>query len=140
MNVDGQNYEVAYWPGDSHSGMFGGNSNWRGPIWLATNFLLIESLQRFHQYYGDDLQVECPSGSGEFMPLNKVAEEIQHRIIHIFGKDMDGRRATNGGNTKLDRDPHFKDYVFFHEFFHGNDGSGLGASHQTGWSVYLTFE
>lgn len=71
------------------------------------------------------------------MPLNKVAEEIQHRIIHIFGKDMDGRRATNGGNTKLDRDPHFKDYVFFHEFFHGNDGSGLGASHQTGWSVYL---
>jgi len=139
MKVNEQNYEVAYWPGDSRSGMFGGNSNWRGPIWLATNFLLIESLQRFHQYYGDDLQVECPTGSGDTMPLNKVAEEIQHRIIHIFGKDMDGRRATNGGNTKLDRDPHFRDYVFFHEFFHGNDGSGLGASHQTGWTGLVAY-
>lgn len=100
---------------------------------MATNFLLIESLQRFSQYYGNDLEVECPTNSGDYMPLNKVAEEIQHRIIHIFGKDMDGRRATNGGNPILDRDPHFKDYVWFHEFFHGNDGRGLGASHQTGW-------
>lgn len=86
-----------------------------GPIWLATNFLLIESLQRFHQYYGADLQVECPTGSGDYMDLGKVAEEIQHRVIHIFGRDMEGRRATNGGNTKLDRDPHFRDYVWFHE-------------------------
>jgi hypothetical protein len=135
MNVNGQEFGVGYWPGDSRSGMFGGNSNWRGPIWvrsfssleltcdanfhipsqLATNFLLIESLQRFHQYYGDELQVECPTGSGEYMNLLKVAEEIQHRIIHIFGRDEEGRRATNGGSTKLDRDPHFRDLVLFHE-------------------------
>jgi hypothetical protein len=102
--------------------------------------LLVESLQRFSQYYGNELEVECPTNSGDFMPLNKVAEEIQHRIIHIFAKDMDGRRATNGGSTKLDRDPHFRDYVWFYEFFHGNDGTGLGASHQTGWYVqYLGF-
>ncbi|KAF8585999.1 hypothetical protein K439DRAFT_1342009 [Ramaria rubella] len=141
MSVNGQNYEVGYWPGDSHSGMFGGNSNWFAVVshLLAVNFLLIESLQRFHQYYGEDLQVECPTGSGEYMDLSKVAEEIQHRLIHIFGRDPEGRRATNGGNPKLDRDPHFRDYVFFHEFFHGNDGRGLGASHQTGWTGLVAF-
>lgn len=139
MTVHGQRYEVAYWPGDSKSGMFGGNSNWRGPIWLATNFLLIESLQRFSQYYGNDLEVECPSGSGDYMPLNKVAEEIQHRIIHIFARDVDGRRATNGGSSLLDRDPYFRDYVWFYEFFHGNSGCGLGASHQTGWTGLVAY-
>ncbi|KAJ7703229.1 Six-hairpin glycosidase-like protein [Mycena rosella] len=139
MDVNGQRYEVGYWPGDSRSGMFGGNSNWRGPIWLATNFLLIESLQRFYQYYGDDLQVECPTGSGDYMNLVAVAEEIQHRIIHIFGRDMEGRRATNGGNPKLDHDPHFRDYVWFYEFFHADDGRGLGASHQTGWSGLVAY-
>ena len=116
---------------------------------LATNFLLIESLQRFYQYYGDNLQVECPTGSGEYMNLAGVAEEIQHRIIHIFGRDVEGKRATNGGNPKLDYDPYFRDYVWFYEvgsvlccilhahsitqFFHGDTGHGLGASHQTGW-------
>ncbi|KAL0072654.1 hypothetical protein AAF712_000417 [Marasmius tenuissimus] len=139
MDVHGQRYEVAYWPGDSLSGMFGGNSNWRGPIWLAVNFLLIESLQRFYQYYGDDLQVECPTGSGDYMNLVQVAEEIQHRIIHIFGRDENGRRATNGGNAKLDHDPHFRDYVWFYEFFHADDGRGLGASHQTGWSGLVSY-
>ncbi|KAF7376117.1 hypothetical protein MSAN_00026600 [Mycena sanguinolenta] len=139
MDVNGQRYEVGYWPGDSRSGMFGGNSNWRGPIWLATNFLLIESLQRFYQYYGDDLQVECPTGSGDYMNLAAVAEEVQHRIIHIFGRDMEGRRATNGGNPKLDQDPHFRDYVWFYEFFHADDGRGLGASHQTGWSGLVAY-
>ncbi|KAJ7647363.1 glycoside hydrolase family 63 protein [Roridomyces roridus] len=139
MDVNGQRYEVPYWPGDSRSGMFGGNSNWRGPIWLATNFLLIESLQRFYQYYGDDLQVECPTGSGDYMNLVGVAEEIQHRIIHIFGRDIEGRRATNGGNPKLDHDPHFRDYVWFYEFFHADDGRGLGASHQTGWSGLVAY-
>ncbi|SJK97239.1 related to glucosidase I [Armillaria ostoyae] len=139
MDVNGQRYEVNYWPGDSLSGMFGGNSNWRGPIWLATNFLLIESLQRFYQYYGDDLQVECPTGSGDYMNLAGVAEEIQHRIIHIFGRDMQGRRATNGGNPKLDHDPHFRDYVWFYEFFHADSGKGLGASHQTGWSGLVAY-
>ncbi|KAF9527391.1 glycoside hydrolase family 63 protein [Crepidotus variabilis] len=139
MDVHGQRYEVGYWPGDSKSGMFGGNSNWRGPIWLATNFLLIESLQRFYQYYGDDLQIECPTGSGEYMNLVAVAEEIQHRIIHIFGRDMEGRRATNGGHPKLDFDPHFRDYVWFYEFFNGDSGKGLGASHQTGWSGLVAY-
>ncbi|THH13216.1 hypothetical protein EW146_g6974 [Bondarzewia mesenterica] len=139
MDVNGQRHEVNYWPGESHSGMFGGNSNWRGPIWLAVNFLLIESLQRFHQYYGDDLQVECPTGSGEYMNLVGVAEEIQHRIIHIFGRDVAGRRALNGGNEKLDFDPNFRDYVWFFEYFHGDDGRGLGASHQTGWSGLVAY-
>ncbi|KAF8308384.1 hypothetical protein DL93DRAFT_2064037 [Clavulina sp. PMI_390] len=139
MWVNGEKFGVEYWPGDSKSGMFGGNSNWRGPIWLATNFLLIESLQRFHQYYGQDLVVECPTGSGDYMDLGKVAEEIQHRIIHIFGRDMEGRRATNGGNPKMDQDPHFRDYVLFHEYFNGNDGRGIGASHQTGWTGLVAF-
>ncbi|KAJ7587004.1 glycoside hydrolase family 63 protein [Mycena floridula] len=139
MDVNGERHEVGYWPGDSRSGMFGGNSNWRGPIWLATNFLLIESLQRFYQYYGDDLEVECPTGSGEYMNLMGVAEEIQHRIIHIFAPDVEGRRATNGGDPKLDHDPHFRDYVWFYEFFHADNGRGLGASHQTGWSGLVAF-
>ncbi|KAF8441332.1 Six-hairpin glycosidase-like protein [Boletus edulis BED1] len=139
MYVHGEQHEVRYWPGESHSGMFGGNSNWRGPIWLAVNFLLIESLQRFYQYYGDDLQVECPTGSGEYMNLVEVAEEIQHRIIHIFGRDAEGKRATNGGNPKLDSDPHFRDYVWFYEFFHADSGRGLGASHQTGWSGLVAY-
>ncbi|KAF8750988.1 Glycosyl hydrolase family 63 C-terminal domain [Rhizoctonia solani] len=138
INVKGQDFGVEYWPGDSRSGMFGGNSNWRGPIWLAVNFLLVESLQRFHQYYGNDLQVECPTGSGDYMDLAKVADEIQHRLIHIFGRDMEGRRAQRR-RRKLDRDPHFRDYVLFHEFFHGDDGRGLGASHQTGWTGLVAF-
>ncbi|OWZ77611.1 cytoplasmic protein [Cryptococcus neoformans Tu401-1] len=139
MNVNGDEFGVGYWPGDSRSGMFGGNSNWRGPIWLAVNFLLIESLQRFHQYYGDSLTVECPTGSGDYMSLAGAAEEIQHRLIHIFSRDEHGRRAVNGGNPKLNRDPHFKDYVHFYEFFHGNDGRGLGASHQTGWTGLIAW-
>jgi len=139
MSVHGERYEVNYWPGDSKSGMFGGNSNWRGPIWLAVNFLLIESLQRFYQYYGDDVQVECPTGSGDLMNLANVAEEIQHRIIHIFGRDHEGKRAANGGNPKLDADPHFRDYVWFYEYFHADDGRGLGASHQTGWSGLVAY-
>ncbi|KAI8993796.1 Six-hairpin glycosidase-like protein [Trametes punicea] len=139
IDVNGERYEVSYWPGDSKSGMFGGNSNWRGPIWLAVNFILIESLQRFYQFYGDELQVECPTGSGDYMNLVQVAEEIQHRIIHIFGRDMEGKRAANGGNPKLDHDPHFRDYVWFYEFFHGDDGRGLGASHQTGWSGLVAY-
>ncbi|KAG2150833.1 Six-hairpin glycosidase-like protein [Suillus clintonianus] len=139
MQVNGDWHEVGYWPGESLSGMFGGNSNWRGPIWLAVNFLLIESLQRFYQYYGDELQVECPTGSGDYMNLVEVAEEIQHRIIHIFGRDMEGKRATNGGNVKLDQDPHFRDYVSFYEFFHGDNGRGLGASHQTGWTGLVAY-
>lgn len=134
MEVKGQEFKVDYVPGDSNSGLFGGNSNWRGPIWLATTFLLIESLQRFYMYYGDSLKVECPAGSGEQMHLGHVAEEIQHRIQHIFARDHEGRRACNGGSATLDFDPHFRNHVLFHEFFHSDTGRGLGASHQLGWT------
>ncbi|KAF8335748.1 Six-hairpin glycosidase-like protein [Cantharellus anzutake] len=138
MQVNGEKFEVHYWPGDSKSGMFGGNSNWRGPIWLATNFLLIESLQRFHQYYGDTFQIECPTGSGNLMDLSSVAKEIRRRIISIFAHEG-GCRPTNGGHEKLDKDHHFRDLVLFHEFFHGDTGRGLGASHQTGWTGLVAY-
>jgi len=134
MQVNGEEFSVEYWPADSKSGMFGGNSNWRGPIWLATTFLLIESLQRFYQYHGTNLKVECPKGSGDMLNLAAVADEIQHRIIHIFARDAEGRRACNGGLDRLDKDPFFRNHVFFHEFFHADNGKGLGASHQTGWT------
>ncbi|ORY80784.1 Six-hairpin glycosidase-like protein [Protomyces lactucae-debilis] len=134
MHVNGEEFKVDFVPGDSNSGLFGGNSNWRGPIWLATTFLLIESLQRFYMYYGETLKVECPKGSGEYMHLGHVAEEIQHRVQHLFAKDDEGRRACNGSSDLLDYDPHFRDHVLFHEFFHADDGRGLGACHQLGWT------
>ncbi|CAO1627735.1 unnamed protein product [Parajaminaea phylloscopi] len=131
----GDEFAVGYWPGDSQSPMFGGNSNWRGPIWVAPNLLLIESLQRFYQYYGpEELKVECPTGSGDFMDLAQVAEELQHRIISMFTRDARGQRACNAGVAMLDHDPHFRDLVPFHEFFHADTGAGLGASHQCGWT------
>ncbi|ODQ50643.1 hypothetical protein SAICODRAFT_9608 [Saitoella complicata NRRL Y-17804] len=134
MVVNGETFKVDYVPGDSNSGLFGGNSNWRGPIWLATTFLLIESLQRFYMYYGDTLKVECPKGSGEFMHLGHVAEEIQHRIQHIFAKDDEGRRACNAGNEMKDFDPYWSELVPFHEYFEADTGRGLGAEHQCGWT------
>ncbi|TGZ79784.1 Six-hairpin glycosidase [Ascodesmis nigricans] len=134
MDVNGVEYKVDYVPGDSNSALFGGNSNWRGPIWLCVNFLLIESLLRFHMFYGNDLKVECPTGSGEYMHLGHVAEELQHRLQHIFARDDDGRRACNAGIDMLDRNANWRELVFFHEFFHGDSGQGLGASHQTGWT------
>jgi hypothetical protein len=132
--VNGQEFKVAYIPGDSDSGMFGGNSNWRGPIWIAVNFLLVESLLRFYMFYGTSFQVECPTGSGEYMHLGHVAEEIQHRLQHLMARDNEGRRAINSGNNKLDFDEHWKDYLHFYEFFDGDTGRGLGASHQCGWT------
>ncbi|CAG8982339.1 hypothetical protein HYALB_00005341, partial [Hymenoscyphus albidus] len=134
MDVNGQEFKVAYVPGDSDSGMFGGNSNWRGPIWLCVNFLLVESLQRFYMFYGPSLQVECPTGSGDFMHLGHVSEEIQHRLQHLFARGDDGRRAINDGNDMLDFDPHWRDHMWFHEFFDGDTGRGLGATHQCGWT------
>ncbi|OJD17234.1 hypothetical protein AJ78_02671 [Emergomyces pasteurianus Ep9510] len=134
MEVNGQEFKVGYVPGDSDSGLFGGNSNWRGPIWLCVNFLLIESLLRFHMFYGDSFQIECPTGSGDFMNLGHVAEEIQHRLQHLFVRGDDNRRAVNDGNNTLDFDPHWKDYLWFHEFFDADTGRGLGASHQCGWT------
>ena len=134
MDVNGQKYEVSYVSGDSDSGLFGGNSNWRGPIWLAVNFLLVESLQRFYMFYGNDFKVECPTGSGDEMHLGQVAEEIQHRLQHLFARDEDGKRAINDGNETLNSDPNWKDYLWFYEFFDGDSGRGLGASHQCGWT------
>lgn len=134
MDVNGQQFKVSYVPGDSDSGLFGGNSNWRGPIWIAVNFLLVESLLRYYMFYGASLQIECPTGSGEYMHLGHVAEEIQHRLQHLMVRDHEGRRAINAGNDTLDFDPHWKDYLWFFEFFDGDTGRGLGASHQCGWT------
>ena len=127
-------HEVAYWPAESETGLFGGNSNWRGSIWMPVNFLLIESLQKFHHYYGDDFKVECPTGSGKFLTLNEVADELSRRLAKIFLKGDDGQRPVLKYHPKLATDPHFKDYVLFHEYFHGDNGRGVGASHQTGWT------
>lgn len=134
MDVNGQRFQVSYVPGDSDSGLFGGNSNWRGPIWIAVNFLIIESLQRFYMFYGNNFKIECPTGSGDYMHLGHVAEELQHRLQHLFVRGDDGRRAINDGNEMLDYDPNWKDYLWFHEFFDGDTGRGLGASHQCGWT------
>jgi hypothetical protein len=130
----GDFHAVYYEPGESRSPAFGGNSNWRGPIWFPTNFLIIESLQKFHHYYGDDFKVECPTGSGRFITINEVAEEIGTRLSRLFLRDGSGRRACFGQWEKLNRDPNFRDCLLFHEYFHGDTGQGLGASHQTGWT------
>jgi hypothetical protein len=125
---------VSYQPGESDSGLFGGNSNWRGPIWFPVNYLIIESLQKFHHYYGDDFKVECPTGSGQFLTISQIAEELSRRLTRIFLKDERGCRAVLAYHDKLHGDPHFRDYVLFHEYFHGDTGQGVGASHQTGWT------
>ena len=134
FKTGGQVYEVGYWPAESRNGLFGGNSNWRGPVWMPINFLIIESLQKFHHYYGDDFKVECPVGSGKFLNLNEVAEELTARLARLFLKGGDGQRPVLKYHPKLATDPHFKDYVLFHEYFHGDTGRGVGASHQTGWT------
>ncbi len=134
LEVDGMEHRVDYEPAESTSGLFGGNSNWRGPVWFPVNYLLIESLQRFHHYYGDDLKVECPTGSGVMMNLWEVSQELSRRLSRIFVKDENDRRPVYGSSEKLQTDPHFRDYVLFHEYFHGDNGAGLGASHQTGWT------
>ena len=134
LKVNGDEHRVDYEPAESTSGLFGGNSNWRGPIWMPCNYLLIESLQRFHYYYGDDLKVECPTGSGVLMNLWEVSQELSRRLSHIFLRDDDGMRPVFGENEKLQIDPHFRDHLLFFEYFHGDNGSGIGASHQTGWT------
>jgi hypothetical protein len=130
----GQTYEVGYWPAESRSGLFGGNSNWRGPVWMPLNFLLIESLQKFHYYYGDDFKIECPTGSGKFISIDEVADELARRLTRLFLKGEDGQRPVLKYHPKLATDPHFKDHVLFHEYFDGDSGRGAGASHQTGWT------
>ncbi len=130
----GMTHEVGYWPAESQNGLFGGNSNWRGPIWMPINYLIIEALQRFHYYYGNDFKVECPTGSGVFLDLYEVAEELKRRLSRLFLKGSDGQRPVLKYHPKLAGDPHFGDYVLFHEYFHGDTGRGAGASHQTGWT------
>jgi hypothetical protein len=134
FHVGNQEYRVSYLPGESDSGMFGGNSNWRGPIWMPVNGLIIRALLQYYAYYGNDLTVECPTGSGRQMNLYQVAEEISRRLAGIFLRDKDGRRPVYGGSRKFQEDPHWRDYLLFYEYFHGDNGAGLGASHQTGWT------
>ena len=134
LDLDGTTHEVRYEPGESSTGLFGGNSNWRGPIWFPINFLLVEAVQKFHHYYGDDFLVECPTGSGQKLTLWQIAAEISRRLERVFLRDASGRRAVFGGVELFQRDPHWHDYVPFHEYFHGDTGRGVGASHQTGWT------
>ena len=134
IEVEGNKFGVRYLPGESDSSMFGGNSNWRGPIWFPLNFLLIESLQRYHYYYGDALKVEYPTGSGKFMTMDEVADELSGRLLKLFRTDAEGRRPVFGEYERLHKDPHFRDYLLFFEYFHGDNGKGIGASHQTGWT------
>jgi hypothetical protein len=129
-----QEYRVSYLPGESDTGMFGGNSNWRGPIWMPVNALIIRALLQYHTYYGKDFTIECPTGSGRYMNLYQVAEEITRRLGSIFLRGSDGRRPVYGGTRKFQEDPHWRDYLLFYEYFHGDNGAGLGASHQTGWT------
>jgi hypothetical protein len=134
LDLDGARYSVEYLPAESNSGLFGGNSNWRGPIWFPVNYLIIEALQQFHHYYGDDFKVECPTGSGQYLTLSEIADELSRRLIHIFTRDASGRRAVFGEQTYFQNNPHWRNHLLFYEYFHGDSGSGVGASHQTGWT------
>jgi hypothetical protein len=134
LSIDGTSYRVDYEPGESNTGLFGGNSNWRGPVWFPVNYLLVEALQRFHHYYGSDLTVEFPTGSGCKLSLWQVAAELSRRLTHLFLRGPDGRRPVFGDDPRAANDPHWKDLVLFHEYFDGDTGRGVGASHQTGWT------
>ena len=134
LEVSGQRHQVSYEPGESTTGLFGGNSNWRGPIWFPVNFLLVESLQRFHHYLGDAFTVECPTGSGQWMNLSEVAAELSRRLARPFLRGTDGTRPVHGMHEQFQSDPHWRDLVLFYEYFHGDNGRGVGASHQTGWT------
>ena len=134
FNHAGQEYKVQYVPGDSNTGMFGGNSNWRGPIWMPVNLLLIRALTLFYGYYGDTFTIECPTGSGNQMNLFEVVQELERRLSNLFLKDESGNRPVYGAAEKFQNDPHWKDLILFYEYFHGDSGMGIGASHQTGWT------
>jgi len=134
FRVGDQEYRVSYLPAESDTGMFGGNSNWRGPIWMPVNGLIVRALLQYHMYYGDTFTIECPTGSGRRMNLYGVAEEISRRLASIFLRDAQGRRPVHGGTRKFQEDPHWRDLILFYEYFHGDNGAGLGASHQTGWT------
>jgi hypothetical protein len=135
LRVGNEEYRVGYVPGESETGMFGGNSNWRGPVWIQMSYLLIEALERYHHFYGDSLRVECPTGSGRTFNLQEVAREIAARVAGIFVPDAQGRRPCHGDDARFAVDPHWRDLVLFYECFHGDTGRGVGASHQTGWTA-----
>jgi len=132
--VDGRQYRVGYQPAESDSGLFGGNSNWRGPIWMPVNVLIVRALANLYAYYGDDFRVECPTGSGRMMTLFEVSRDLTQRLENIFRRGSDGRRPVFGGAEKFQTDPLWRDNLLFYEYFHGDNGAGIGASHQTGWT------
>jgi hypothetical protein len=134
FRVPPHTFHVSYAPAESDTAIFGGNANWRGPVWMPLNVVLIRGLLQFYAYYGDAFTIECPTGSGRMMNLFDIAQEIAMRLTRIFQRDERGRRPVFGGTEKLQRDPHFRDYLLFYEYFHGDNGAGLGASHQTGWT------
>jgi hypothetical protein len=134
FQVSGQEYRVDYLPAESNTGMFGGNSNWRGPVWMPVNALLIRALLNFYLFYGDTFKIECPTGSGKMMNLFEVSKEIADRLTRIFTRDEHGRRPVYGGTEQFQSDPHWQDHILFYEYFHADNGAGLGASHQTGWT------
>jgi hypothetical protein len=137
FNIAGQEHRVGYDPAESTTGLFGGNSNWRGPVWFPINYLLLEALERYHHFYGDSFRVECPTGSGCWMTLKEVTHELATRLSSLFMPDATGRRPCHGDDTRYVDDPHWRDLVLFHEYFHGDTGRGAGASHQTGWTALV---
>ena len=134
FHVGGHEYKVQYLPAESNTGMFGGNSNWRGPVWMPVNALLIRALLNLYSFYGEDFKVECPTGSGQYMNLFEVARELSRRLSSTFLRDANGQRPVYGGTDNFQNDPHWRDLILFYEYFHGDNGAGLGASHQTGWT------
>jgi hypothetical protein len=138
FSLAGATHTVRYVPGESDSGLFGGNSNWRGPVWFPLNYLLAEALERYHHFYGGSLTVECPTGSGRWVTLGEAANEIARRQVALFLPDAAGRRPCHGGDGRFASDPHWRDLALFYEYFHGDDGRGCGASHQTGWTALVT--
>ena len=134
FNVGGREYRVDYLSAESDTNVFGGNSNWRGPIWMPMNVILIRALLQLYLYDGDNFKIECPTGSGKMMNLFEVSKEISDRLTRIFTRNEHGRRPVYGGSGKFQSDPHWRDYILFYEYFHGDNGAGLGASHQTGWT------
>ena len=137
IELDGVKHRVDYEPGESSTGLFGGNSNWRGPVWFPVNYLMIESLQKYHHFYGDSFRIECPTGSGKYMNLWEVASELSRRLVALFLPGKDGVRPADAASPQFAADPAFKDLVTFYEYFHGEDGRGLGATHQTGWTALV---
>jgi hypothetical protein len=137
LNVDGKEFCINYAPGDSETAMFGGNSNWRGPVWFPVNHLLIEALERYHIFFGESFKIEYPSKSGNSLTLREVAVDLKKRLASVFRPNGDGHRNCHGDYHRYSHDPHWKDLILFYEFFHGEDGRGLGASHQTGWTALV---